>query len=278
MHDVAYYETPIRRSRMLAEACMAGFKELGIDAVRRNHGEFRSRGIEARVALFYGLAGHLQKIRTAHMRDGKRAILLDLGYWGRWQRDRYDGYHRFAIDSLHATPKGPMPNDRIERFNVRRRNMQRGGRHILLCGQSEKAAQVYRLQPNEWERRTVKILRQYTERPIWYMPKNSWGGKCPLPNTIYKDRPLQPLLDNAWAVVTHHSNSAVHALEEGVPVFVEDGAAKQLASGSVAMIEKPVRHPAEVVDQFLADVAYLQWTPKEMAAGAFWRHIEDWWL
>lgn len=273
MLDAVFYEVPMRRSRLLGEACMTGFRSLGLEARVRWARDFREP--EARVAVHYGLSQNIPEIRSAYRCAGRPSVLLDLGYWGRWLDNRYDGYHRFAVRSLHERPIGPMPHDRIGKFQIERRSMDRGGSHVLLCGQSEKAARVYCLLPEQWERDAVGRLSTCTDRSVWYMPKGSWRGKGPLPGTEYHDEALRGLLEDAWACVAHHSNSAIHALALGVPVFVVDGAAKTMSGGPLLDIETPTRFCDEDVSQFLADVAYLQWTPEEMASGKFWLHLME---
>ena len=52
---------------------------------------------------------------------------------------------------------------------------------------------------------------------------------APIPGSGYDKRPISEALSNAWAWVTHHSNSAVDALLAGVPVHCEIGAAAAMS-------------------------------------------------
>lgn len=94
----------------------------------------------------------------------------------------------------------------------------------------------------------------------------------PIPGAGYDQRPISEALGNAWAWVTHHSNSAVDALLAGVPAHCEMGAAAAL-SIPLDQIAEPVLPAGR--DQFLADVAWLQWSLDEMRSGAAWAHLKD---
>jgi len=74
------------------------------------------------------------------------------------------------------------------------------------------------------------------------------------------------------AVVTHHSNIAIDALVNGVPAFCWSGAATCMSLQDLAQIEKPLRPPAR--EQWLANIAWCQWTVGEMASGAMWRQLK----
>jgi hypothetical protein len=70
--------------------------------------------------------------------------------------------------------------------------------------------------------------------------------------------------------VTLHSNVAVDALLAGIPVNVAEGVARDFSTPLVH-IETP-RRPDDR-EQLMADIAYCQWLPAEMASGAAWRHL-----
>jgi hypothetical protein len=86
----------------------------------------------------------------------------------------------------------------------------------------------------------------------------------------YDLRPISEALASARAIVTHHSNVAVEALAAGVPVHCFTGAAAACSVPLDRLCERP-----EGREQFLADVAYLQWSLDEMRSGAYWAHIKE---
>lgn len=224
------------------------------------------------VAIFYGLRASLRQVYRDYRAAGRRTILIDLGFWGRQEGGRFAGYHRFVVDGLHAGHYvNRMDHDpsRVRRFNIERRAFTRRGTHILLYGQSAKAAWVYDLEPEAWERAAIAAIRTYSDRPIIYKPKHSWKEARPIPGVGYSP-PTEPtalLLRNCWAVVTHHSNTGLHALEKGVPVFTEDGISTPLAKRYLSEIEKPWYPSERERDQFLANVAWTQWSVAEITNG-----------
>jgi hypothetical protein len=64
----------------------------------------------------------------------------------------------------------------------------------------------------------------------------------------------------------------VEAAIDGIPVFVADAGsmARPIANESLESIERP-RMPER--RQWLYDLAYSQWTAREMARGLAWEHL-----
>ncbi|KAK3253781.1 hypothetical protein CYMTET_36978 [Cymbomonas tetramitiformis] len=78
---------------------------------------------------------------------------------------------------------------------------------------------------------------------------------------------LEEALQGCYCVVTMSSNSAVHAILQGVPVIATDPGAMvwPVATWSIREINAP-QMPDRA--QWLADLAYAQWTRKEVADGS----------
>lgn len=131
------------------------------------------------------------------------------------------------------------------------------------------------MKAEEWERNAVAALRKVTDRKIVYRPKPSWTGAKPIEGTSFSPRSesLNDVLRDCHAVVTHHSNTAVDALVAGVPVFCLEGVASPLALDDLASIENPVTPDGR--EQWAADVAWTQFSVKEMQCGLAWRHLKD---
>ena len=212
-----------------------------------------------------------------YTQDGRHAIFMDLGYWGRGGLDRSREYHKVTVDDRHPNAyfrKIKRPNDRIRQFHVRARGWKTG-RNILLLGMSEKSAATVGYGPQEWEQQAIEILRQHTDRPIVYRPKPSWSGARRIPGVGWsgKEQKLLGALRNCHAVVSHHSNAAVDALIEGYPSFCMEGAAAPMSRDDLTKIDSPLYPDGR--DQWMADIAYCQWTPDEMASGIVWRQFKD---
>lgn len=228
-------------------------------------------------AIFYGLAGGCQRILTDYRDAGRHAIYVDLGYWGRRQRSRWDGYHKLAHNSRHPTAyfqRRPKDPERFARFGQAISPWRGGGKHILLIGMSAKAAGAEGFSAEQWERQTVEQLRQHTRREIIYRPKPNWPDAKPIAGTTWGRGPsLAHALIGCHAVVAHHSNAAVDALLAGVPCICPDGAASVLSGHDLSEIESPPR--PEGREQWAYDLAWTQWSIEEMEQGLAYRYLMD---
>lgn len=239
----------------------------------------RAAMLQCTHAVFYGLEGNVPLIFRTFANDlQRRAIYVDLGYWGRREGGRFTGYHKVVVNGRHPTAYFRRPQHgraRIARFReLLAQPWDFNGHHILLAGMGDKGALAEGFQPEEWERQAIDIIRGATDRPIVYRPKPSWKKAKPIAGcqTVEsKERPVEVDLHNCWAVVTHHSNVAVDGLVAGVPAFCWAGVAAPLSSQKLEQIERPTYPDGR--DAWMADLAYTQWTPNEMASGACWAHL-----
>lgn len=229
------------------------------------------------VAIFYGLAAGLDRILRDYQASRRKAVYIDLGYWNRRKRTRWDGFHKMAVNSRHPTDylmNRPHNAHRFERHGVQIRPWRENGTHILVAGMSAKAAAAEGLQAHQWERATINRLRELTDRPIVYRPKPSWAEAKPLEGSIFDSTtPLDEALLNCHAVVTHHSNVAVDALLAGVPCICPGGAASLLSAHALEDIENPPMPDGR--EQWAFNLAWTQWSVDEMAAGLAFRYLVD---
>jgi hypothetical protein len=232
---------------------------------------------EADIAVFYGYDANLRRVMADYRAAGLNVVYVDLGYWGRREGGSLHGYHKVVVNGRHPTSyfQDQMHSaDRAELLGLQVKPWQTGGSHIILAGMSEKCAVVEGYKAHEWELAAVAELRKHTERPIIYRPKPSWLDAKPIPGTQFEPGldDLARLLEGCHAVVTHHSNVAIDALLGGIPAFTVEGAASTLCFTEISRIERPWRPDGR--EQFVADLAYTQWTPAEMRSGAVWRHLK----
>jgi hypothetical protein len=277
--DVVVYRQPtFGRSIAVCEAMAEGISRCGDRVTRLTESQYRCPEFD--VAVFYGLAGRLERVFKDYPRAGKPAVYIDLGYWGRLDGGKRAGFHKFSVNSRHPTAyfqNRRHPSDRAKRFNLRLRPWQRNGRHILIAGMGPKACAVEGLHPLVWETRAVRMLRQVTQRPIIYRPKPSWDGARPIAGVGFSDPKVETdvcaVLKGCWAVVTHHSNVAVDGLLAGVPAFCAQGVAVPMGLSDVSLIEAPL-YPDNRA-RWVNDVAYTQFNVAEMREGLPWRHLKD---
>lgn len=262
---------------MIGDAMFKGAQLLGLDATLLRSNTYRGQP-EHDVAVFYGLSDGLRRIFDVYRRN-RRAVYIDLGYWGRRKRTRYDGYHKVAVNSRHPTAYFQHKlhdHSRFGKFGIPVQPWRRRGRHILLAGMSAKAAAAEGFTPEQFEREAVRQIREFTDRPIVYRPKPNWLMAKMIPGARLQrgsDIPLAEALRNCHAVVTHHSNVGVDALLAGIPCITLDGVASVMGSRKFADIEDPPMPDGR--DQWAADIAWTQWTVEEMRQGRAFRYLLD---
>lgn len=261
------------RSILIADAMLKGIAAAGSEAAmipsNRYHGI-----LEYDVAIFYGLASGLNRVFHDY-RKHRKAVYVDLGYWSRRKRTRWDGYHKLALNSRHPTAyfqRTQHPPDRFNSHHLQIRPWREEGRHILVAGMSDKAAQAEGFQPHQWETETIQRLKLLTNRPIFYRPKPNWANARPIENSSFRrDVPLENDLLDCHAVVAHHSNVAVDALLAGVPCICPGGVASVLSGRELEQIDKPPTPRGR--EQWAADLAYTQWSIAEIEGGDAFRYL-----
>lgn len=269
-----YYAPSNTRSRTIADAAHQGMRALGIPCRVRN--SLCYSGVDSEIAIFYGLADGLYRVFNDYKREGK-AVYVDLGYWGRRSKSKFDGYHKIVVNSRHPTEyfqKRNYSSDRFDRFELKIEPWREKGHNILLAGMSGKAAHAEGFKPEEWEKEIVWQLRRYTDRPIHYRPKPNWPAAKQLVGTaIQRSSDLSFAFVDCHAVVTHHSNVAVDAILAGIPAFCWEGVASVMSSQEPSAIDNPIM--PEDRYQWASNIAWCQWTVDEMRNGLPWRHMFD---
>lgn len=276
MTRVAVYKNPNNgRSIAICDAMAEGIRNVGdrVDVIDESH--YRSPTHD--VAVFYGLAFRLLNIFREYPRAGKKAVYIDLGYWGRHHNGNRVGYHKFSVNGRHPTAYFQrLKHDatRAALFGLAPGRWARG-RNILLAGMGPKACGVEGFGRLEWELKAIQQLKASTDRPILYRPKPSWKHAGNIEGAIFNDpqTDLAKVLKDCHAVVTHHSNVAVDGLVAGVPAFCVQGVAKPLALDDLKAIEAP-RYPDDR-EQWINDIAWTQFNVPEMREGVPWRHLKD---
>lgn len=247
-----------KRYRAIAEAMAAGVMRCGDMATLHNS---HYAPMAADVAVMYGWKRH--RLFESY----PKFIYADLGYWKR------DQYYRLGVGSW--SPEGyvsaNLPRSRFDALGLEIKPWRRDGNEIVIAGCSPKSAAEHGFAYMQWEKRAIRELSALG-RPLMYRPKPTDKAAKPIPGVGYDTRPIADAVGSAWAWVTHHSNSAVDALVAGVPVHCVTGAASVMSTPLEQIGAPPLREGRE---QFLADVAWLQWTLDEMRSGACWAHLKE---
>lgn len=257
-----------KRSSVLCHKVSKGLERAGFNVSLKFESDYCYP--EADMAVFYGYCNNLIKI----MEEYATSIYIDLGYWERVGVQRYAGYHKLSVNGRHPTDyfqRYQHDNQRLHNIGIKPWSF---GDHIVVTGMSGKGAVAEGYKPQEWETNAISVLKEHTDRPIYYRPKPSWLMSSPIEGSIYdKTHSLDEMLNGCHAVVCHHSNCAVEALIAGVPVFVIGGVARPMGLQDLKKIEKPY-YPGNR-RQWLQDISYCQWTPDELETSIPWNHLKS---
>lgn len=231
----------------------------------RKHGDYVSTSflngphVPADVGIMYGWK-HSERLKRY-----PKYVYWDLGYWVR------ESYYRFSLNGWSPVLKRGMPADRFNRLGLTIKPWRTSGDEIIVAGSTAKACREHGMAYQEWELAAIQRLEGMGKRVV-YRPKPNDPNYQPIPGVEVDRRPISEALDNCWAWVTHHSNSAVDALLAGVPVHCETGAGSHFSVPMESLADPELREGRE---QFLYDVAWLQWILEEMRNGEAWRHIRS---
>ena len=252
-------------------ALAKGISRSGDTAIIRTERDNDMSGFNA--AVLWGYVTPCQDIVKRCRTMGIPFVFIDLGYW---KRDK-DGYFKVTLNERHPhlyLMKHKMHDDRFKRLDLEIKPWRKpSDGHILIAGMSGKAAWSYKLGAQEYERDVAAQLSKLTKRRLVYRPKPNWVEAQKIANTSFdRTTPLDKALSGAHCVVTHHSNVGCDAIIAGVPVISKIGAASVLQPYDLGMIERLQCDGDR--QQWANNVAYCQWTLKEMASGECWNHLK----
>jgi len=175
------------------------------------------------------------------------------------------------------------------------------GDSILIMGQLEKDSaliEMYNAGYNSFDSyiiEQIKIIRRYTDRPIVVRPhpvgaKTFYALEENL-NNAYKNisvsknynstttlnggKGLEEDLNNAYCVVTYSSNSAVEAVEKGIPIFTlsSTSSAYDIGHKDLSKIES-LDYNIDISTWF-NKIAYTIWNNEEITNGLMWSHLKE---
>ena len=277
---VVIYQIPgHERSKVICAAWRQGLAAVGQDYTVRSSVTYLRP--DADVAIFYGLSGRLAHALRDYPAAGRTALYVDLGYWGRkdaTKEGRFTGFHKISVNGRHPTAyfqARAHSDDRFATSGLVVRPWQPPGSSVLIVGMGPKGSAAEGYPALGWETEALGVMRARTRRPFIYRPKPNWQAPPRLPGASMAPagQSLEDALRDCHAVVAHHSNAAVEAIVAGVPAFVAEGVAVPMASTDLTQIENPVRPDGR--EQWLADIAYTQWSVAEIATGLPWLHLKS---
>lgn len=189
---------------------------------------------------------------------GREYFYVDHGYFN---RGHFDGYYRVTRNGMQAHSQRMVPDDRWRSLDASFRPWRRDGKHVLVLPLTPAVAHFHGIDSAAWEAAVVNEINQHTERQVKIRPKPRQGQK----SDLFED------LKDCWCVVTHSSNTAVVALQEGVPVVTLGESAASPCSWRFENLEAPFWPEREPLFHYLA---YSQFTLDEIRSGVA-RRLSD---
>ena len=195
------------------------------------------------------------------IKKSKEFWYIDHGYFNASKRtfaenrtfmNNFDGYFRIVHNNFWHYGQGSCKNDRLNKLNIKFKTQRKYGDYIILSEPAEVTVKYYKL--NDWVNKTIKEIKKYSDRKIIKHNKHS-----PVK--------LMDLLKNAWAFVSDHSNAGLLAMINGVPSHYTNKTLQKISS--IKEIES-----SEINYNIFPNLAYGQWTLKEMESGEAWEFLQ----
>ncbi len=292
-HDVIVYKSSVLNlnKHPRKESCLQSFAD-GAKLLGANvHVENSYKYTPSKLAVILGWVTQdkttpnvllRQQIVEEQKKIGGRTMCIDAGCWkyadleNRFLRYSLDGpfYDQAEYANKHSDSK---PWKKISKsLQIDIKPWRTKGRHILICMQRDGGFSMKNLDPVVWLDQKIKEIRQYTDRPIIIRPhpgKPQDFSKFVQSNITVMDSKSVPLthsMHKAWAAVFFNSSSAVAAICEGIPIFIDDSScvAKAVANMSIKNIENPEMFER---DQWLFDLAAAHWNDDDGKTGRIYQ-------
>jgi hypothetical protein len=189
---------------------------------------------------------------------------------------------RVGFDHVHRAGKffrKDMPDDRARAMGLKPAPWKEGDGAVFVAGQLPGDYSLDGLDISEWVVDVATHVERTTARPLiirphpldvytnWHMIQSSLGVEV-------SREPLQVDLARAGTWITLTSGSAIDAVIAGVPTICLNihNFAWDASAHSLRGIEAPWRGERA---QWLANLAYVQWTREEIEQGQCWRHLRE---
>jgi hypothetical protein len=222
--------------------------------------------------------------------ENNHTLIIDSNLFLSYDPGNSKHYLRYSLDGVFPTTgnyfwDNPDPqrwNTISKNLNITVKDWRLTGNHILICLQRNGGWSMKGLNVMEWLNKTVKEIRQYSDRPIIV---RAHPGDRNAQRYLKKDRrwkiseseSILQDLENAWATVTYNSSPGVVSAIQGVPVFVTDptpiiSQAYDIANTRLKLIETPGTFDRL---KWLRKLSMCHWNFDELKSGKAWNHIKN---
>lgn len=210
---------------------------------------------------------------------GRDFYFIDTGYLGNFPSPGNLGgkkiWHRIVKNDMQHCSIQPKDNDRWKNLVKQDPRLIWGGwknfdKKILLVLPNPKACAAYGIDKDIWLNDTVSQIKKHSDLPIEVREKASRSSR----NTVYS---IYDALDSGvYATVAFNSIAAIESILYGVPAFVAvPCAASPLANTDLSKLSDPYRPSKDLIMAQAFNLAYGQFTEKEIESGKAWNIIHD---
>lgn len=244
---------PVARKQKSYDICRA-FAE-GCRGVVTSGGESLREG----AAFFYGVDESNLKIWEAAKARGN-FYYCDNSYFDTARQE----YFRVTFDRLQHSGIGESDCRRFDALDIGIKDWREGGKHIVLCPQSDFFMQKVIGYPGSWLSGAQSALAESTSRT---MRLRLWSpDKKALSATLDQD------LEGAHMLATFSSAAAISAILGGVPAYCSSSCAALPMTNPMGLldVEELARPSYGARLKWAGVLADNQWTLAEMRSGLAW--------
>jgi len=194
---------------------------------------------------------------------------LDNPYFIKGKRTEY---RRLSRNKFCCNTLGDYPDDRLKSFDVTIQdwNTNRGDSILVL---PPTHAISWFFNQETWLENTIAEIKNHTDRPIIirhkpYNPIIDTKTHQPLAVSSTTDKPTPPLSEDllkAHCLITYNSNSAIEALQNGIPVICNENCSAYPLTNKIGDIENLKLHDNR--QQLFNTLAYSQFSQSEIVSG-----------
>lgn len=205
-------------------------------------------------------------------------------------------YHRIGINGFLNNHGrfyiSNQPSDRRENLGIKWNgwNNKKDG-YILLMLQLPGDASLRGINIYDWATQTISRIRKYSSKKIvvrthpahnlkdtdeyYKFSYNLLTKHKDVEFSLGTEKTIQEDLDNAYCTIAYTSGSSIDSIIAGVPVLTGDPGnfAFEISSNYVEDIENLKLAPNDVVEQWINNLAYSQWSVEEIKNGTAWNHL-----
>ena len=230
---------------------------------------------------------HILKNDVVKQHGQRPLVIIETPLLNRKIGRRHDYYRvglNHYLNNLGEFNNKDCKPDRFNKLGLTIKPWRSKGEHILVLGQNLNDASLLGADMELWVITTIKHLLKRTKRPIHFRdhPENGRKLQWAITRNFHdikqvkydESKTIKDSLQNAHCCVSYTSGSSLDAILDGVPViptsqynFVWD-----ISSHSLNEIENPKMGERE---QLLYNLAYAQWSVKEIKEGKAWDHLNE---